>query len=314
VIERVPNFLIAGVANAGTTALQIYLRQHPQIFMSPVKEPTFFGGAEAVGGRDGETVRRHVEHEHATVRWYLNQQGLSARPNGPLDWAEYVQLFDAARNERAIGEASVRYLRLPGAPGAIRERLPGARLIFILRDPAERLYSRYIGSRWRRSALSFADWFANARVPDDEAEEPVDEGKYATHLTRFFALFPREQLRIYLHDDYRANAAAVVRDILEFLQVDPEYPIDSSRRHNEATVPRSRLLHELRRWLVGTGRLPYWIPGPARRALRSFYNRRRPAPDVPMDGADRRMVVDFYREEIVRTSELIERDLSAWLV
>src|SRR5579872_1556236 len=92
--EHLPNFFIAGVANAGTTALQMYLAQHPQIFMSPVKEPTFFGSAEAVRGGYNEDVRRHVTHEHATVRWHLNQRRLSARREGPLDWSEYVRLFD----------------------------------------------------------------------------------------------------------------------------------------------------------------------------------------------------------------------------
>jgi hypothetical protein len=101
-----------------------------------------------------------------------------------------------------------------------------------------------------------------------------------------------------------------VRDMLTFLDVDPDHPIDVSRRHQESVVPRFPALHRLRRQILGT-RSVSWLPAPARRTLRQFlYRGRQSFPWLP---DDRRLVIDFYRDEILRTADLIGRDLSAWL-
>jgi hypothetical protein len=103
----------------------------------------------------------------------------------------------------------------------------------------------------------------------------------------------------------------VLRDLFAFLNVWPDHPIDLSRRYNETTVPRFQLLHALRQRVFAGATPPRWFPQRARRALQRLY--RRPRADVAMDPADRRMVVDYYRDEIERTGTLIGRDLSAWL-
>lgn len=114
-----PNFLIIGASKAGTTSLYHYLRQHPDIYMSPVKEPRYFSG-EVIETREA-----------------------------------YESLFSAVTSERAIGEASPQYLRAPAAADRIAAELPGVRLIVSLRNPADRAYSSYLwrlqGGRERRS-------------------------------------------------------------------------------------------------------------------------------------------------------------------
>ena len=108
--ETLPNFFIVGAAKSGTTSLYHYLGQHPQVFMSPVKEPNFFS------------------------------HGMSRRcPGAPdevviSDCGEYRDLFAGVQNECAIGEASTSYLPNPDAALRIRERVPGARIIAMLRS------------------------------------------------------------------------------------------------------------------------------------------------------------------------------------
>jgi hypothetical protein len=119
-----PTFLIAGPARCGTTSVYQYLRQHPQVFMSRIKETNFFAylalKAELESGRAQlETPVRSME--------------------------EYTSQFSAAGNARARGEASTWYLRAPGTACQIAEHIPAVKLIFILRNPAERAYSA--GSR-----------------------------------------------------------------------------------------------------------------------------------------------------------------------
>lgn len=105
-----PNFLIIGAAKSGTTSLYEYLRQHPDIYMSPMKEPGYY--------RDGGAVRTREAYE---------------------------RLFDGVTSQKAIGEASPQYLNSATAPGRIAASLPGVRLIASLRNPADRAYSSYLG-------------------------------------------------------------------------------------------------------------------------------------------------------------------------
>ena len=301
---RTPTFFLAGVPKAGTTSLYFYLAQHPQVFMSPIKEPNFFAAADMLA-RPG--VLRSLERDRSALRAYLN--GPRTRPawHDVFEWDDYLTLFRNARGETAIGEASVNYFFQPSAAPAIRAKLPEARLLFMLRDPAERLFSWYLMNLRRYPGTTFRAWFRAARNPGDA----VNSGRYATHLARFCAIFPRDQMRMYLYDAFRADARGVLRDMFEFIGVNPDSLIDMSRRHNEARVPRFPVLHRLRQRIFGYTPVARWLPAWMRGALTQLYTRR--AGDLVMDPADRRMVIDYYRDEIERTAALIGRDLSAWL-
>lgn len=310
---RVPNFFLAGVPKAGTSSLYAYLQQHPHVYMCWPKEPTFFGGADLLPDayrdrlvrgslRDRDGVQRHWRGLRVPgKRWLI------------AEWEDYLELFHDVRGEVAIGDASVDYFWLPSAAQAIHARVPDARLVFMLRDPAERLFSEYLASLWRHPPFqSFRAQFLEAADRADPWQGlKVHVGRYTAHLLRFWELFPRDQIRIHLYDDYRSNARAVLRDIFEFLGIDPDQPVDLSRRDNEPIVPRFPRLHALRRRIFGDTALTTWLPEAGRRPLGRLYRRSRQA--VSMDSADRAIVVDYYRREIQRTAELIGRDLSAWL-
>lgn len=308
---RLPNFFIAGAPNTGSTSLYFYLRQHPQVYLSPVKEPNFFGAVDLLSGRYGGGILGGTARDRDALRPYLEGRPPPGREPLVLEWEPYVELFRNVRSETAIGEASVRYLMLPTAARAIGSRIPHARLIFVLRDPAEWLFKRYLKMPWRDPQVSFSRRFLAAMHPGDAWASAVTVGRYATHLKRFFDVFPREQMQIHLYEDYRADARAFVRKILAFLGVDPEYPIDLSSRYNAIAIPRFPRLERFRQWVPGGIPATKWFPVGARRALRQLYYRRRS--DLVMDPADRALVIDHYRDEILRTSDLIGRDLSAWL-
>ena len=106
-----PDFFIVGAPKCGTTALYTYLKQHPEIFMSPQKEPQFFAN-DVLGDR------RHT-----------------------CTWAEYLSCFAAARGAKRIGEASVAYLGSPCAPKQIKMFNPAAKIIIMLRNPVDMMHS-----------------------------------------------------------------------------------------------------------------------------------------------------------------------------
>lgn len=321
-----PTFFLAGVPKAGTTSLYAYLRQHPQIYMCWPKEPTFFGAADVLAGTSALPVAVESWQDVADVqprwrgsgtaenRWaVVKGQEVPGRRWVVTNWDDYLDLFRYRQDEVAIGDASVDHFWLPSAAAAIHARVPDARLLFVLRNPADRLFAEYAATLWSEK---HQQTFRKAFLEGLEGREPwkwprVLVGQYATHIARFSKLFPQRHICVLLYEDYRSDPHSVLRDIFRFLEVDPNEPIDLSRRHNEAIVPRLPSLHRLRRRFLGDTTLLPWLPGPARRAVRRLY--RGPRSGLSMSRADRATVIDYYREQILGTADLIGRDLSAWL-
>jgi len=117
---QLPNFIVGGALKAGTTSLNYYLKQHPDVYMSPFKEPRYFA-YDPAGPTNGDS-------------------GLHF-PVTTLE--QYAELFAGATNEKAVGEVSPHYIISPIAPRRIHDTLPGVKLIFSLRHPVKRAYSVY---------------------------------------------------------------------------------------------------------------------------------------------------------------------------
>lgn len=312
---KLPTFILAGANTSGTTSLHDYLRQHPQIFMSRIKEPTFFAAADMLA-RDA-FVRPITRDRAALAAFLAGPQNRPAR-YWVSEWDQYVRLFRDVRDHIAIGESSASYFWLPSAAAAIKARLPEVRLIFVLRHPAERLFSWYVMHLARDPALTFRAWFTAARAAggdggpsDGRYTLPLDGGWTGANVQRFLDHFPREQLRFYRYESYLADAPALLRDLFAFLGVDPNQQIDMSYRLNETLVPRFPLLDRLRRRVLGRTPLTTWLPAAVATPLRRWYRRRRRASS--MDPGDRQLVLDVYRDDIRRTADLIGHDLSSWL-
>jgi hypothetical protein len=166
---------------------------------------------------------------------------------------------------------------------------------------------------WRYPQLSFRSWFLAAVEGRARWAQALMAGDYATHLQRFFDVFPREQIQVHLYEEYCADERAVVRSIFAFLSVDPDHAIDMSLRHNPTVVPRFSVLERVRRRFLGRAPFPRWFPSGARGAVRRALYRRLP-PRRTIDAADRALVIDYYRSEILRAGDLIGRDVSGWLL
>ncbi len=179
-----PDFLVIGASRSGTTSLHNYLGEHPEIFMCPRKSPNFFASADPIPAREGPVVRQMMS------QWVADRRS-------------YEALFSGAPEEAAIGEVSPVYLQSRAAPERIRRECPAARLVAILRDPAERAWAHYMGRK--RDGLETRGDFAEV-IAAELAEGLPDEvafgsylgcSRYGHFLTRYFDLFPREQIRIY---------------------------------------------------------------------------------------------------------------------
>jgi len=224
-----------------------------------------------------------------------------------LDWHDYLHLFSGVRHETAIGEASVAYLASLGAAAAIRARVPDARIVMMLRNPIDRLFGRYLAVRDGGDAASFIEWL-DRRVVEDGARDtpagPIWPGRYAVHLQRYLASFPAEQIRVLVYDDYVRAPRDVLRDLFQFLGVDPEFRVDITRHHNVSMSRRWPALHPVLRPLRAV--VPAQLANIARGWL---LTPRRAAPT----GDDRAKAIEVYRDDIRALEQFIQRDLSAWL-
>jgi hypothetical protein len=309
-VTPAPDFFVVGAPRAGTTSLYHYLRQHPMIFRSPIKEPAFFA-PEVV---DFTPASRRAWHaDAAALREYLDGPMDTLRDRGiVLDWQDYLKLFRNAGPATARGEVSGNYLPSAGAPAAIRQMIPHARIIMILRDPVERLFSQYSSAlAASRAGSDFGDWITGqerAEATRSPRYGPIWTGMYAQHVKRYRAEFPADRIRIYLYDDYRDRPGQVLADLFGFLEVDATFRVDMTERHNVTTFPRWPALDNVLGQLKPL--LRAGLPSHLHTRARAWY--RRPSRPRP-DRADHARLLAVYREDVRELQDLIGRDLSMWL-
>lgn len=298
-----PNFLIIGAGKSGTTSLYHYLRQHPQVYMSPVKEPKFFA----------------VEGKKLDFRGPNDE--ISMNRGSITDINAYQALFRNVTNERAVGEASPLYLYSPEAPGRIKHYIPEAKLIAILRDPVERAYSSFL-QRVQKGQEPLGDFAQalqgeEARLRDNWAPrwQSKQIGFYYTHLKRYYDTFDAGQIRVCLYEDLRADPVALAQDVFRFLEIDDSFIPDTSLRHNVSGIPKSRALQALvSRPNMIKSVVKLLLPAGVRQHIAvSLQTRNIAEPPPPLDQDVRKELVGMYREDILKLEQLIGRDLSSWL-
>jgi Sulfotransferase domain len=220
VAPRWPNLFIVGAPKGGTTTLWRYLDQHPDIYMSPAKEPNFF----------------------------LDP----VPPVKPPTERAYLELFARAAGERWLGEASGRYFSDPKTPGLIRAKVPDARIMVALRDPVERAYSSYwhdvkFGIEQRPFAEVVDEELDSTDLPvgSDPAKKHVHLGFYSQHVERFLDVFG-SAVRVGFLEDLHAQPAHEAASIFEFLGVDPGVAARiAPGAHNVFAQPRNRVAARL---------------------------------------------------------------------
>ena len=224
-----PDFLVIGAPKAGTTALHAVLARHPGLYMSAVKEPKFFlsdGPPPTKGGPgDALTYREHI--------W--------RRP-------EYEALFDAAPPGTLRGESTPLYLYDRAAMRRIRETLPGARLIVVVRDPVERAHSNWT-HLWSAGLEPVGD-FVRACAEEERRIAAgwasfwhyTGLGRYGEQLGHLFTLFPREQVLVLRYRRLVDEPAQTLDRICGFLGVEQHLLTEISRQ-NVTSHPESTLGH-----------------------------------------------------------------------
>jgi hypothetical protein len=285
-----PTFIIIGAAKAGTTSLHYYLDLHPEVQMSAIKETNFFAGPP--DGRDYELGQ--VESLEA-----------------------YEELFDPTVPVR--GEASPNYTNDPiraGAPERIKELIPEAKIIYLVRDPVARTVSHY------RHRVSVSGERRSLREVLEESPEPAELGEtcmslYASQLENYRRCFPEENILVLDQADLLASRDAVLRSVFAFLSVDEtftsrHFSAERLKSSDRRTYP-SGYNRFVRRAIAPAMR---WMPPHIRHSLRRNAERHLfpPLPEAPLESDLRSRLEQLYGPEVERLRALTGKEFATWSI
>ena len=212
----IPNLFIIGSMKSGTTSLHEYLNEHPDIFMSEVKEPGYFSDC---------------------VDYY------------PKNYEWYKALFKDVKHQKIIGESSTHYTKLPICDGVIQniwEFNPDARFIYIMRNPIKRVISHY----WH--GVKYGDERNDILTAIKEKREYISFSDYAYQLEPYIERFGRDKIYTLTFESFIKDPVSELKCLFDWLGVDADIPIkNAGSTHNALPesfkkVKGSGLLHDFR--------------------------------------------------------------------
>jgi len=301
---RKPNLFVVGNPKSGTSALHYMLAQHPQIYMSPVKEPLFFS-------------KDIIEEIDA---FYKGKQFAPYR-----ELADYLSLFSAAKDEKILGESTTQYLYSKVAAQEIFNFNPQAKIIIVLREPVAFLHSLH--SQLLVEPAETVEDFETALSlePQRRAGKNLppftqwpgkflysERVKYYDQVVRYYNVFDKQQIKVIIYDDFKKDNAGVYKDILKFLNVDTNF-VPNFAQANVSKRPRSI-------------KLSFWIThySLTKKAIKLLSTRRfyqkikdivkdnilmKKEPRRPLDPALRTKLMIKYKPEVVKISKFLGIDL-----
>ena len=303
--QKIPNFLIGGPPKCASTSLNFYLKQHPEIYMSPVKQTRFFS----------------VYYDKG-FDYYINTY------------------FSGVTNEKMVGEATPTYFLLPFVPARIKAFNPGMKIIFCLRNPVERTFSgwsmranngtehlSFIESLKenlkQRETVKFesdkdsAEWAADM-MRGDRLEETgfrtyLEGSLYATNLRHYLKHFPQSQIKVIFLDNLQKDLHGTLKEVFTFLGVDPNFQIQNTEQKNTYKKSKFKFLEPV----LGKNKplskmLSNVMPkSMKKKILDTMYvegSKKKLTPE------DRKFAYSILKDEIADLEKMLNVDLSHWKV
>jgi hypothetical protein len=273
-----PNFFILGAGKSGSTSLYWHLKKHPDIFLTRIKEPTFFS--------EGFQVVKS--------------------PN------RYFELYDAVSTENIIGEASHVYLTTQSTARVLKGLFPDAKFLIILRNPADRAYSLY--HHMRRHGFEYINTFEKALEAEEvrfTSKKFLDEcpqyfynylyfrsSLYGEQIKNYFSIFPqKKQFHIIKFEEFITDPNGYFNRIFQFLGVNPDVDIEFEVRNTGKVTARFPLIH----FFVNT-RINK--PLALRNVLLNLLKQIKPMKIPPMRQETRNFLLDRYTDDLKLLYEL----------
>lgn len=302
-MNKKANFFIVGAAKSGTTSLFHYLPQHPQIFFPKnIKEPAYFSY---------EFLNFPMKRDHISKLTLQNWWGVSTLE-------QYEAIYNEAKDEKILGDASIEYLMLPQCAKKIKAYNPEAKIFICLRDPAERAYSHYMQNiRDNFETLSFAE----AVSEEVEKQRKLDNfayrywykemGNYANQVKTYLDVFGKENVMVILYEDLLQNEEDILAKICSFLKID-SYTFETGSNFNLSGRVKNRSMYNLtNRENILKKILRPIIPTQLRHKIAHNLNKKNIVKEK-MNPEARTMLKAYFKEDIQALEKIIDRDCSKW--
>jgi len=293
-----PNFIIAGVARCGTTSLYHYLNQHPDIAFSSIKEPKYFSSKNLLLPHNGIA--------DATVDSKVI-----------LEQSDYINLFKHVKDETAIGEASSDYLFYYNQTAdEIFNELGDIPIIISIRNPIERAYSAY--NNLIRDNREKHTFYSALNREEERLRNNWDwmwaykkGGLYYEGISYFKSKF--SNVKVILFEDLIEKPNEILNELFDFLEVKKDVVIDTSTSYSHSGKPKNRASQVL---ADRNNKIIYSLRNATIKVLpRKFLETLAEKMFEKNDIGDKESIYlkEYFKNDILKTAQLINRDLSHWL-
>ncbi|HMU68745.1 MAG TPA: sulfotransferase [Chitinophagales bacterium] len=310
-----PTFLVVGANKGGTTSIYHYLKQHPEVYLSPIKEPHYFSKDIDVNQFKKEFAHNKLQDIEKYVQGDMKQEFHAAFVRSE---EQYLKLFKNVTSQKAIGELSTSYLYSTVAATEIKKLIPNCKIIICLRNPIERAYSHYRMNLWTGNSNEFD--FHKALLEDYQHQPKVwgnahlytEIGMYYQQVKRYLDTFGAENVKVIFTEDLKKNSAQVIRDLYTFIGVDPSFNPDTSTQYNEVYTPKYKNLT----WFLNKSGIrpfmkrisPKFLKGAV---VKLFYKQK--ADKGQMPPAAKSFLLEKLGPDVHALESLLNKDLSGWL-
>lgn len=314
-LYKLPNFFIVGAAKSGTTSLYYYLKQHPEIYMSPIKEPNYFAKDINVDQfREDYKRETFIDTKKYFSKSKLEELHLAFITN----FEDYLQLFREVTNEKAIGECSNSYLYSKVAAKEIKKLIPNAKIIMILRNPVERAYSHYL-MNLKEGRTSEKDFIKEVLADFNKSYKGwgishlyIELGLYYEQVKRYLELFPRQNIKIILYEDFKNYPEKILKEIFEFLNVDKNYLPNLGQKYNVSAIPKYPKFNQIVKkvYIQLKSLIPKKISNNLKKKYKNvFFEKKK----KPLSRKEKQILLEYFKDNIEKLSKIINKDLSIWL-
>ena len=299
-----PNLFIVGAAKCGTTSLYYYLSQHPEVFNCPVKEPNHF------------ITQFQIDSLYGNLKQYKKLW------SSYLCLSKYLALYSNAKSFRITCDASVNYLRYAKEiAGKIKEFNDEAKILIILRNPVDRLFSHYHHSvrdgsitETLENLLTFEEEYC--KMENNTWYSYKKYGLYYDNVKHYLDTFGQDKALILFNEDLESNPLKVLSNVCDFLMIDASFvPKIDFTKQNAAYLPKNpKISHLLNKYSQGSmlwSGLKKIFPIQFLRRLKIIINPLIPFQEKLSEEKTIQQLKAYYKEDITKLETLVNRDLSA---
>ncbi|MEX1670636.1 sulfotransferase [Zhongshania guokunii] len=297
--QLMPNFFVVGAPKAGTTSLYGYLRLHPDVYLPDTKELHYFSHQEL------------LEHDKGPG-------DKSALQDICRSMYEYKSHYRSNKVYKSVGDISPSYLFYHGAAAEISAICPSAKIIIMLRNPAEKAYSQYCHLvRSGREVLTFRDGLESegdrVRAKWNDMWHYVSGSRYLEAVNKYLDVFGRNNVKIVYFEEFTTNTSEVMRDICDFLEIGSTYDLGTGHVHNKGMGAMRfgkvvKMVTENRLLRVILTKMPTGIESMVKNAIKPLVFKSKDT----IEPSIRNEIIEALREEIMLVEKVVGRK-SYWI-